>query len=844
MASENYILKLSVASQYHMEAPRSEEEIKNSRKVLSAEIIGKLVLAQSLANENKKVIKYQKCETGEIIEGCTLLDIRSPYAWAADAGKRDKNIKKSWKNVILMQKYWLLECPRELLEKKVIWDDDKRYYAGLCRIRASDLFQTFNTRYPAYYATPEAFSENCMACVYTKSNFSIEDKTVEFKDALHPITRYVFIKDDTVDRIYGPYRWYYSSGKLVLETQIGVQKLIPREYQINIPFYHLNLGEDTYEIASFYGAQLTHVMSEYEEKIERDTLGVRLNQDAFNKDLIALLNKNNKAKKKSGGCLQSNSTPGLSATKAESLKTDVLDAENEQSLFDDESKQREECLSDNAQSALPCASQPTESMDAGLEMSDDKMLEALDKIADAGLETEFKENATSADGLSSLGTDVNLTLLDKRLDLSTDDFSANRPTTAVDKDMHADSDASLLSAEEHVLHEHLSDCPKKERVDYSVSWTEPEKTIAPDISNLIGLIYRAVREGCGNLAFSMTDAANLALCVSQNLLTIITGRPGCGKTSFVRQISNALGLTHPEFKRFHEVQVCSDWRSSRDLFGYYNPVNGQFEGTALYRSLKSYEAFERNHNYPYWILLDDANMSPLEGYLSDFRGVQDIDLASSARYHIETGGTVSGDCHGVDIPSSLRLIATFSDDYSRYYNMQMMHRAWVISLPEVSGWDNIFGKVANKIPEGTLITQDALDMLCTTGLSELGTDDECGAAGRCYCIYCSLVDILKILNITLQKGAWTSIRRYCYAAKTLHLMEDEVGQNDEDKIILDYVISQRILPMVHQSGKNVRGALNSLLDKYGSMLPISSAIITDIIARGDVLGFYSFFDRR
>ena len=73
---------------------------------------------------------------------------------------------------------------------------------------------------------------------------------------------------------------------------------------------------------------------------------------------------------------------------------------------------------------------------------------------------------------------------------------------------------------------------------------------------------------------------------------------------------------------------------------------------------------------------------------------------------------------------------------------------------------------------------------------------------------------------------------------------DDVNKTDEDMIILDYVVSQRILPMVHQCGKTIRASLKTVQDKYGNLLPNSSAIITDIINRGDVAGFYSFFDRR
>lgn len=876
MISENYILKLTVAPQYQLEPPKSEAEIKSTRKVLTAEIIGKLVLAQSNVDESKKVIKYQKCTTDEVIEGCTMLDVRSPCVWASEIGVKEKNNKKRWKNVILMQKYWLLECSSEDLNKRVIQDDDRRYYSGLWRIKASDLFRVLNRRHPAYYATADATSENCVACVYKKNNFSIEDKQIEFKNVSHPITRYVFIKDDIQERIYGPYRWSYSSGTLTLEAQTGDKKLVPREFQITVPFFNLTLGDDTYELASFYGARITDVMSEYEEQAEMSALNSKINTVPFGK-LVELLNKDTRDRKKTFKVVNSDNAPASSCEQEneDDSNSGAFRLQDLKSIVDNEK------VPDNTDRIVSSNCCTDEGTDPDQDALDCKVMEALEEIADSCLEDEldganstdalYSENAEEARLPNSLEVDI-VIREEGRADevCNSEDAGATHSQTmqnalntevAVSANYIASpsiqtwpSDASLkvqrpaqddyshLMAEDYYLHGTSTAFSKRESVAFSGSWKEPERFVNPDIFGLVKHIYQMIHEGYGNLSFSMADAANIMLCISQNLLTIITGRPGCGKTALVRQLAETLGLTHSAFNRFHEVHVGCDWRSNRDLFGYYNPVSGRFEGTSLYRSLKSYEMFERNHCYPYWVLLDDANMSPLEGYLSDFRSISDIDLISKSGYHIETGMATHNE--GLEVSASLRMIATFSDDYSRYYNMQMIHRAWVISLPDASKWDEIFGKVSGHCNDASVISQNVLESLCKAGISELGTDAECGVCGLCYRIYCNIIDILKMLNIRLQKGAWTSIRRYCYAAKKLHLMQDGANMDDEDMIILDYVVSQRILPMVHQSGKTIRASLKTVQDKYGNLLPNSSAIITDIINRGDVAGFYSFFDRR
>lgn len=898
MNIENYILKLTTAPQYQLESPKNEDEIRNTRKVLSAEIIGKLELTQSSNNENKKVLKMQKCTTNEILENCTLLDIRSPFAWALDIGKRDKNSKQRWKNVILLQNYWLLECSHDILKKKIIADDDTRYYPGVYRVKASELFQSFSTRYPAYYSTPEAAAENCVACVYKKHDFAIEDKKIEFKNVPHPITRYVFIKDETTNRLYGPYRWYFSSGKLVLEAQTGNKKLVPAEFTINIPYYNLKLGQNTYEIASFYGAKLSSCLSDFQERIESNLFSSSIKLDSFS-NLIEMLNKDTKSKKKSnrssrtigvvnpsGGLIKIANSKNVDNSQINNSMPPKTEPNVSKSRFNPAGS-----LPDNLKtSALD--KNNNNSLDFCQEMPDASILKELDKLADSYIDDESsqdihqkinKQEQSSNSDSSDADSNSELSNLDvpEHSDMNSNpmqnikhDVSDNidqkqaesKPLSQnIDAETLNNNHSNILSQTENnfkeptagktidsnlelntrIAHNYPIHHHNKSQRTFDDNWTEPEKHSNPDVSALVKHVYHTIHHEFGNVSFSPTDAANILLCISQNLLTIITGRPGCGKTSFVRQLAKSLGLIHPKFNRFHEVHVGCDWRSQRDLFGYYNPVNEQFEGTSLYRSLKSYEIFENNHLYPYWVFLDDANMSPLEAYLSDFRSIQNSELSSKTEWQIETGASCSQTCRGLKIPSSIRLIAAFCDDFSRYYNMQMIHRAWVISLPEVSGWDSIFTPVVSSCKNSLPVLQTPMDELCLTGIHELGTNDEYGVCGLCYNIYCNIMDILKMLDIKLQKGAWTSIRRYCFAAKKFHLMLNEAAQNsdNEDHIILDYVVSQRILPMIHKSGKTIRNSLKNVQDKYGNFLPNSSDIITDIINRGDLSLFYSFFNR-
>lgn len=72
------------------------------------------------------------------------------------------------------------------------------------------------------------------------------------------------------------------------------------------------------------------------------------------------------------------------------------------------------------------------------------------------------------------------------------------------------------------------------------------------------------------------------------------------------------------------LSVRPDWRDSKALLGYYNPLTEQYESTPLLRFLLgAWNDYKKNGSnaLPYFVILDEMNLSHVEYYFADFLSV-------------------------------------------------------------------------------------------------------------------------------------------------------------------------------------------------------------------------------
>lgn len=108
----------------------------------------------------------------------------------------------------------------------------------------------------------------------------------------------------------------------------------------------------------------------------------------------------------------------------------------------------------------------------------------------------------------------------------------------------------------------------------------------------------------------------MALSTSQ--VIALCGAPGTGKTTFARQMADALGA------KFHLIEVQNNWTDCSDILGFYNPTKSTYQSTAFLDALieaRDEEEYCLKHNLDsrlHIICLDEMNLARVEYYFATF----------------------------------------------------------------------------------------------------------------------------------------------------------------------------------------------------------------------------------
>lgn len=343
-------------------------------------------------------------------------------------------------------------------------------------------------------------------------------------------------------------------------------------------------------------------------------------------------------------------------------------------------------------------------------------------------------------------------------------------------------------------------------------------------------------------SYDKNAIVNLLICISQGFLTVFSGEPGTGKTSICKIISGVLGLNHPgtiipssdgiDRNRFINVSVERGWTTKRDFIGYYNPLTKTFDqaNRKVFDGLNllDIEAKKGYDSFPFFILLDEANLSPMEYYWADYMNVcDDLDQNSN----INLGGD-----YCFRVPSHLRFLATINNDHTtESLSPRLIDRAWIIRLPKVKAG------ASSPLPliyDGTeLISWKAMiDLFGSSSQSIEPMPEDIGK------IYDTLLTKLREARITISTRSDGAIRRYCQVAQKLFETDVNYG-NPPSLVALDYAIAQKILPHINGSGEKFGESLKQILSFLNEKnLRYSSEILAEIIQKGDdMMSYYQFF---
>ena len=346
--------------------------------------------------------------------------------------------------------------------------------------------------------------------------------------------------------------------------------------------------------------------------------------------------------------------------------------------------------------------------------------------------------------------------------------------------------------------------------------------------------------------YSKNTIINIAICLTQGFLTVFSGEPGCGKTSICNIFGEVLGLnkiadmiecpadSKETVGRYVAVSVERGWTSKRDFVGYYNPLSKTFDkgNRRIYDALHQLDTEKRAGIFklPYIILLDEANLSPMEYYWSDFMNICD-DLGSHSKVNL-------GEDYVFGIPETLHFVATINNDHTtETLSPRLIDRAWIITLPQLNLRD--YSSSANEAS----IPAEEIEVISWKSLRDAFTPakDECFFTPEIQKCYDLVIAKLREKKFTVSPRIDIAIKRYWAIASKYFEMDDT--KTAATTIALDYAIAQRILPKIVGNGEEFEKWLkefSSLCSSNG--LNTSAAILKDIIERGNQqMKYYQFF---
>ena len=306
--------------------------------------------------------------------------------------------------------------------------------------------------------------------------------------------------------------------------------------------------------------------------------------------------------------------------------------------------------------------------------------------------------------------------------------------------------------------------------------------------------------GQSGLRFNFEIVTRFIASLCTKPFVICSGLSGSGKTKLAQAFAQWISFDKSQYLI---VPVGADWTNREPLLGYPNALNKQEyvspENGVLDLMIRAKRNFENNEEEtkPYFLILDEMNLSHVERYFADFLSTMESEDQIPLHKIEDEINEVPG---SIKLPKNLFLIGTVNIDETTYmFSPKVLDRANTIEFRLTEG--DLTGFIASEIKLD-------LDKLKAKGANMSNIFMKMALQETDKNLKKVEKDLSLFFTELKKSGAEFGYRTASEIGRLMHML-DELGESGAN--LLDIAIMQKLLPKLHGS----RNKLTKVLPVLG-----------------------------
>ncbi|MBE6500352.1 MAG: hypothetical protein E7Z80_07420 [Methanobrevibacter thaueri] len=259
-------------------------------------------------------------------------------------------------------------------------------------------------------------------------------------------------------------------------------------------------------------------------------------------------------------------------------------------------------------------------------------------------------------------------------------------------------------------------------------------------------------------------------------------------------------------QKYKIVPVGANWTDNTNIVGYYNVITEDYQSTPSYELIKQAQNDSAN---PYFLILDEMNLSHVERYFADFLSA------------IESGEEIPlyGTNKTLILPNNLFIIGTVNVDETTYmFSPKVLDRANTIEFDTLLARDYILSELDDDDFNGDIaylqspLIDSEISSLNMEGLKEILSEITSEGETLLEILVTELTNFQETLKGSGFDFGFRVINEILRFMVVAWRYENSPNEWDNWERYFDAQIKQKILPKLHGSEKAIGKVLNNLFN--------------------------------